>query len=75
MTDHCANPNCSVPLRRLNDGRLFQFEVKPKFEPFEERRRAPRGLSHFWLCGQCASTLTLGFDALRGVVVKPRAVA
>ena len=81
MTSHCANPACSIPLRYLRDGRLFQFEVKPKFpapDPVQEsqcpsaRERLVRKVSHFWLCGKCASTLTLAFDALKGVVVKPR---
>jgi len=71
-----------MPLRCLQDGRLFQFEVRPKFPVREQqyqddqstsaRERLVRKVSHFWLCGKCASTLTLAFDALKGVVVKPR---
>jgi hypothetical protein len=81
MTSRCANPACAIPLRYLRDGRLFQFEVRPKFPisgPLPENQGASRAerlvrkVSHFWLCGKCASTLTLAFDALKGVVVKPR---
>jgi len=79
MTSHCANPACSIPLRYLQDGRLFQFEVRPKIvDPPRENQsssatgRLARKVTHFWLCGKCASTLTLAFDALKGVVVKPR---
>jgi len=70
-----------MPLRYLQDGRLFQFEVRPKFpmadQPPENQstsrtERLVRKVSHFWLCGKCASSLTLAFDALKGVVVKPR---
>ena len=81
MTSHCANPACAIPLRFLQDGRLFQFEVRPTL-PISERppenqspsarERLVRRVSHFWLCGKCASSLTLAFDALKGVVVKPR---
>jgi len=81
MTSHCANPACAIPLGYLRDGRLFQFEVRPKFAIPDQRRenqsrsaaeRLARKVSHFWLCGKCASSLTLAFDALKGVVVKPR---
>lgn len=81
MTSHCANPACAIPLRYLHDGRLFQFEVRPKFAVRDQlpesqstsaRERLVRKVSHFWLCGKCAKTLTLAFDALKGVVVKPR---
>ena len=81
MTSRCANPACAIPLRNLRDGRLFQFEVRPKFPIPDQLRenqgpsaaaRLVRKVSHFWLCGKCASTLTLAFDALKGVVVKPR---
>jgi hypothetical protein len=79
MTSHCANPNCATPLGRLLEGRIFQFEVKPKFptENSSPDKRGPslaewiRLFSHFWLCGQCSSKLTLAFDALRGVIVTP----
>lgn len=81
MTSHCANPACAIPLHHFQDGRLFQFEVRPKLPASDERpenqgpsarERLVRKVSHFWLCGKCASTLTLAFDALKGVVVKPR---
>lgn len=81
MTSHCANPACAIPLRYLQDGRLFQFEVRPK-SPVVDPPPEPHSpsaterlvckVSHFWLCGKCASTLTLAFDALKGVVVRPR---
>ena len=74
----CANPECLTPLRYLRDGRLFQFEVRsvdrtvfssePDHDPL---RRPTRHVSHFWLCGHCASNLTLIFDQHRGVVVTP----
>ena len=80
MTSYCANPACAVPLRMLNNGRLFQFEVRPKISrgdadtEVNDLHTAPgisRRISHFWLCGRCASQLTLVFDKVRGVVVRP----
>jgi len=79
MTSHCANPACSIPLGHLRDGRLFQFEVRLRIPISTDHhktlpisvRKLPTSLSHFWLCGRCASTLTLVFDALKGVIIKP----
>jgi hypothetical protein len=73
MTSHCANPDCAVPLRLLRDGRLYQFEVRPQAP--KEPANSSRSLSHFWLCGECSSKLTLVFDQLKAVVVKPSAAA
>ena len=73
MTSHCANPDCAVPLRLLRDGRLYQFEVRPQ-DP-KVPAKSSRSLSHFWLCGECSSKLTLVFDQLKAVVVKPSVAA
>jgi hypothetical protein len=83
VTSHCANPACAIPLRYLRDGRLFQFEVRAEAKSAEDAtanvyrliKRTPRSISHFWLCGQCASAFTLVFDTLKGVIVKPRPAA
>jgi len=80
MTSHCANPECATPLRYLREGRIFQFEVRAGFskvpadKPMSIGEKARR-VSHFWLCGHCSSTLTLAFDAIKGVIVRPRAAA
>ena len=78
MVSRCANPQCAVPLRYLRDGRIFQFEVRPVSgasftapENGASAKKPSRAVSHFWLCGQCASTMTLTFDELRGVTVIP----
>lgn len=73
MISHCANPACGVPLLYLRDGRLYQFEVRcktPNALPGkdERRRTGSRHVSHYWLCGECASLLTLEFDPVSGVV-------
>jgi hypothetical protein len=77
MTSHCANPACSVPLTVLRDGRLFQFEVRPQSLAQEAAASAKsaRNITHFWLCGECSSKLTLVFDQLKAVVVKPAVAA
>ena len=77
MVSNCANPACATPLRYLRDGRLFQFEIKsvaasealPEVQP--SAKKVSRGVWHFWLCGHCSSNLTLEFDQLKGVTLKP----
>jgi hypothetical protein len=74
MTFNCANPACAVPLQALKEGRLFQFEVRPKTSAEDakvDRSNLSRKVSHFWLCGPCSSKLILVFDQIRGVVVRP----
>jgi len=74
MLYKCANEACSVPFRRLREGKLFQVET----ELFRERgsriaasRRARpcRKIEHFWLCDACSPFVTLTFDRDRGGVV------
>jgi len=74
MTSHCANPECATPLTLLRDGRLYQFEVRPQApnEPVSPAKTT-RSVSHFWLCGECSARLTLVFDQLKAIVVKPSA--
>jgi hypothetical protein len=48
--------------------------------PQSPKERVPfathsRSLSHFWLCGECSSKLTLVFDQVKAVVVKPNMAA
>jgi hypothetical protein len=76
MTSHCANPDCAAPLRLLRDGRLYQFAVRPQSSAQEMAvTNSSRSVSHFWLCGECSSKLTLVFDQLKAVVVKPSVAA
>lgn len=77
MVSNCANPACATPLRYLRDGRLYQFEVKavPASEAAQSvqpgSKKVSRGVWHFWLCGPCSTNLTLEFDRLKGVKLKP----
>jgi len=77
LVSHCANPACAVPLRYLRDGRLFQFEVRQQTakDQVSDFRKASHRVSHFWLCGECSSKLTLVFDQIRAVVLKPTIAA
>jgi hypothetical protein len=70
----CANPACAAPLRYLFDGRLFQFGVRSHDADSNAHlstRKLARRVAHFWLCGQCSTTLSLIFDLREGVKVVP----
>ena len=63
MVAECANPGCNRQFRYLREGHLFAF-------------RNPRCSCHetqfWWLCGDCAATLTLHFQTDTGVHVAPK---
>jgi len=75
MLAYCANEGCSRPLHSFSEGRLFQFEVvsisvaasDEKCAPFDEHPERQTLL--LWLCGRCASTMTLVLEPARGVKV------
>ena len=75
MLAYCANEGCKRPLHSFSEGRLFQFEVvsisvaasDEKCAPFDEHPE--RETLHLWLCGRCASNMTLVLEPARGVKV------
>jgi len=74
MLHKCANPDCTVPFRRLDAGKLFQVEIEPSptalsgRNTFARKSRPLRHVERFWLCDQCSLTFTLMFERGRGVV-------
>lgn len=75
MLAYCANEGCKRPLHSFSEGRLFQFEVvsisvaasDEKCAPFDERPQ--RQTLHLWLCGRCASGMTVVLEPANGVKV------
>jgi len=75
MLAYCVNQGCKRPLHSFSEGRLFQFEVvsisvaasDEKAAPFDERPN--RQTLHLWLCGRCASSMTLVLEPASGVKV------
>ena len=73
MTARCINENCNRKLHSFSEGRLFQFEIvsislaanDETSAPFDEKPQ--RETVHYWLCGNCASTLTLVLEPARGL--------
>ncbi len=72
MLSKCANPACSQPFRYLRDGKLFEIETKVGSESLAVGERKPsRRVEFFWLCGQCATELTVVNDRDQGVITIP----
>jgi hypothetical protein len=75
MLHKCANPNCVNPFRKLSEGKLFLVETEGVSLSNPGGRRWDEGIQHriehFWLCGECASVLTLAFDKGKGLRTVP----
>ena len=79
MLAKCANPVCTAPFLYLREGKLYQIEMGADSafpapdEQSTDERKPVRRLEFFWLCGSCATQMTLVFDPARGVIVVPMA--
>ncbi|HTK95224.1 MAG TPA: hypothetical protein VL382_06260 [Terriglobales bacterium] len=76
MVTKCANPSCENEFHYLRDGKLFLVEVDdlgpvPPGPQLATQRRHPLRVEHYWLCEQCATSITLAIDRKRGVVTVP----
>jgi hypothetical protein len=77
MTAHCVNPNCGAQLHSFAEGRLFQFEVvsisvsatDDVNTPFDEQPKSQT--AQFWLCGRCASHMSLALEPVDGLKIVP----
>ena len=65
MLAKCANPVCGEHFRYLREGRIFNLEIDP---PAPGSSPGPQHrIEHFWLCEQCARSLTVVYD--QGLVI------
>ncbi len=76
MISKCANPDCKTRFRYLRSGKLFHFEVitsepGPRLANGKPPKKPVRKLEHFWLCGECCTSLTLKHERNEGVIVIP----
>ena len=75
MVANCANPECGTPFRYFRDGRLFSFDLNHHFGPATVGPDVTvhRRVENFWLCGSCASRMTLITEL--GVGVRTRSLS
>jgi len=63
MLSKCANPDCSAPFHYLRNGKLFHIDRSAVGPQLVSGKRAARRIEYFWLCAECAGSMTL---AVRG---------
>jgi hypothetical protein len=57
MVDRCVNPFCNQPSRHLGHGKLFVVEFPHRL--IELRHHVAGRRERFWLCEECARTMTV----------------
>jgi hypothetical protein len=69
----CANPECGVPFRYFHEGKLFRFDlsVRPMLVRVQSDREIQQRIEDFWLCGSCASKMTLTLEDGVTVALRP----
>jgi hypothetical protein len=71
MLSKCANTSCSAPFLYLHKGKLFRMDV-PVDSPDNTGGKKPAcRVEFFWLCNECAGTMTLTYRQGVGVVATP----
>ncbi len=71
MLSKCANPDCSAPFHYLREGKLFQIDNERSGPRLVTDKRPARKVEYFWLCGDCASSMTLALHRIKGVIAIP----
>jgi hypothetical protein len=78
MLSKCANPGCSAQFLYLHRGRLFRWETdslaagdQPGSGAEPGIKRSQRHVEFFWLCEDCARTVTLTFQNGLGITTQP----
>jgi len=76
MVSKCANPGCGAPFRYFHKGKLFRLDKQTGYERRgllgDERgaKKPMRRVEFYWLCEDCAKSMTLTFDQSSGVSVR-----
>lgn len=79
MVGKCANPECDVPFRYFREGKLFRFDLgaPSTLVRVQSDGETHRRIEDFWLCGSCASKMTLVSEDGVGVTTRlsPHSIA
>ena len=70
MQQKCANPTCSAVFGNQGDGMLLRVpRIGKECYPSGAAKKTV-AIEHFWLCCECAETMTLGLSRNRHTKVK-----
>ncbi len=81
MVSKCANPACSEPFLYFHRGKLFRLETEGPQDRRRtlgddtSRKKCLRRIEFYWLCEDCAESMTLAFDRTAGISVRPQTAA
>jgi len=81
MLSKCANSSCSNSFLYLTKGKLYRMETEDAETgtaiPGAEfaTKKSSRRLEYFWLCDECAPSLTLTFKKGVGIKTAPKPAA
>ncbi len=70
MLSKCANPGCSATFLYLHQGKLFRYESETN-GPDPSAKKPSQRIEFFWLCDDCAATMTLKYRKGAGVTAVP----
>lgn len=74
MVAKCVNPGCTNLFRYLHNGRLFLIDHNRSAPALDDDfRESGRKGEYFWLCNECARTMTITTDRNGYVFLVPRA--
>ena len=71
MLEKCANTKCSTVFRRPGDGMLYRVPIAGATSGETSGGKKMVAMEHFWLCKDCAETMTLGINRQRKVSMIP----
>ena len=72
MLTKCANPGCFNHFLYMNEGKVFRFEQRCKSHGdfgSDPTQKIARTVEFFWLCSNCAATMTVVFRNEIGIAV------
>lgn len=75
MVSKCANPQCAVPFRYFHLGKLFRLEVEIASSERNTWQGPSRKIEFYWLCENCAATMTLVNEGRSKISVRSKRVA
>ncbi len=73
MLSKCANPGCPATFLYLHQGKLFRVEngASGSENLDSQTKRPAQRVEFFWLCADCAATMTLKYKKGVGITTAP----
>jgi len=79
VVSKCANPTCAATFRYFHQGKLFRLETEAGLDrrralgADDETKKPRRRIEFYWLCEDCAQSMTIVFEKGVGVTARTNA--